>query len=60
MHCVLQQMALKKARKAVISNKYSLYRIHKLPSFYIKTNLRESRIFAARWTFGGQKRHSEC
>jgi len=55
MHYVLQQMTLKKARKAVISNKYSLCCIHRLPPFCIKTNLRENRLFAARRAIGEQK-----
>ena len=29
--------------------------MHILTSFCIKTNLRENRFFAARWTIGGKK-----
>ena len=36
-------------------NKYSFHCIHMLTSFYIKTNLRENRFFAAKWTIGGKK-----
>ena len=37
-------------------NKYSSCRIHSLPPFYIKTNPRENRFFAARWAIGGKNR----
>jgi len=40
------------------SNKNSFCRIHKLAPICIKTNLRENRLFAARWAIGGQKGHS--
>ena len=43
---------------ATFLNKYSLLGIHILPHFSIKTNLRENRFFAARWTIGEQKGHS--
>ena len=36
-------------------NKYSFRCIHMLTSFWIKTNLRENRFFAAKWTIGGKK-----
>ena len=36
-------------------NKYSFCRMHMLPPFCIKTNLRENRFFAPRWTIGRQK-----
>ena len=36
-------------------NKYSFRCIHMLPPFCIKTNLRENRFFAAKWTVGGKK-----
>jgi len=32
--------------------------MHKLTPFYIKTNLRENRFFAARQTIGGRKGYS--
>jgi len=38
---------------ATALNKNSFCRIRMLPSFCIKTNLRENRFFAARWVFGG-------
>jgi len=43
-----------------VLNKNSFHRIHKLPPFRIKTNLRENRFFATRWAVGGQKGHSQC
>ena len=36
-------------------NKYSFRCIHMLTPFCIKTNLRENRFFAAKWTIGGKK-----
>ncbi len=36
-------------------NKNSFFRIHLLPSFCIKTNLRENRFFGARWAIGSEK-----
>ena len=36
-------------------NKYSFRCIHMLTPFCIKTNLRENRFFAAKWTVGGKK-----
>ena len=36
-------------------NKYSFHCIHMLTPFCIKTNLRENRFFAAKWTIGGKK-----
>jgi len=41
---------------AFLLNKYSSCRIHSLPPFYIKTNPRENRFFAARWAIGGKNR----
>jgi len=41
-----------------IINKNSSCRILNLIPFYIETNLRENRLFAARWAVGGQKGHS--
>ena len=40
---------------AVSLNKYSFRCIHMLTPFCIKTNLRENRFFAAKWTIGGKK-----
>ena len=39
---------------AFLLNKYSFRRIHGLPPFYIKTNLRENRLFAPWWAIGGK------
>ena len=39
----------------VCCNKYSFFNIQELATFCIKTNLRENRFFAARWTIGGKK-----
>jgi len=50
-------MAQKLVQMATSLNKYSFYRIRRLTPFYIKTNLRENRFFAARWMIGGQKGH---
>jgi len=46
-------MAPKTVQMAVSSNKYSFYCIHRLSPFYIKTNLRENRFFAAKRVVGG-------
>ena len=37
---------------AVFPHKNSFCYIHRLNLFYIKTNLRENRLFGARWAFG--------
>jgi len=42
-------------QKAVFLNKNSFCHMHMLTPFCIKTNLRENRFFAARWTIGGKK-----
>ena len=52
-HRILLQIAKKWVLVAVALNKYTLHRIHRLTPFYIKTNLRENRFFAARWAIGG-------
>ena len=52
LHYILLQIAEKLVQMAVLLNKYSFYRIHKLTPFCVKTNLRENRIFAARWALG--------
>jgi len=57
-HYILLQIALKWAQMTVSLNKNSFCRIHILPPFCIKTNLRENRFFAARWAIGGRKGHS--
>ena len=44
------------AQVALLLNKYSFRRIHRLPPFYIKTNLRENRLFAPWWAIGGKNR----
>ena len=41
---------------AFLLNKYSFRRIHGLPPFYIKTNLRENRLFAPWWAIGEKNR----
>ena len=40
---------------AAFLNKNTIYRMHMLTPFYIKTNLRENRFFAARRTIGSKK-----
>ena len=40
---------------ATFSNKYSFHCIHMLTLFCIKTNPRENRFFAAKWTIGEKK-----
>ncbi|WP_210401278.1 hypothetical protein, partial [Prevotella sp. HMSC073D09] len=45
-HYILLQIALKWAQMTVSLNKNSFCRIHILPPFCIKTNLRENRFFA--------------
>ncbi len=40
---------------AAFLNKNTIYRMHMLTPFCIKTSLRENRFFAARWTIGGKK-----
>ena len=40
---------------AALSNKNSFSRMHMPPLFCIKTNLRENRFFAGKWTVGGKK-----
>jgi hypothetical protein len=40
---------------AAFLNKNSICHMHMLTPFCIKTNLRENRFFAARWTIGGKK-----
>ena len=57
MHCVQHQIAPKWVQMAVFPNKNSFCRIHILPPFCIKTNLRENRFFEAWWAIGGQKGH---
>ena len=42
-------------QRATTLNKYSFRCIHMLSPFYIKTNLRENRFFAGKWTVGGKK-----
>ena len=51
-HCILQQIARKWVQMAALWNKYTFFRMHRLPSFCIKTSLRENRFFAARWAVG--------
>ena len=58
LHYILLQMAQNMVQIAVPYNKYSFCCIRMLPPFGTKTNLRENRIFAARWAVGGQKGHS--
>ena len=41
---------------AFVLNKNSFCRIHRLPPFYIKTNLRENRLFAPWCAIGGKNR----
>jgi len=41
---------------ALLLNKYPSCRIHRLSPFYIKTNLRENRLFAPWWAIGGKNR----
>jgi len=48
-------MAQKRVLMAVGLNKNSFCLHVQLPSFCIKTTLRENRFFAARWAIGGQK-----
>ena len=47
-------MALKQVQMAVVYNKYSFCHIHILTPFCTQTNLRENRLFAARWAVGGK------
>jgi len=47
-------MALKQVQMAVAYNKYSFCCIRILTPFCAQTNLRENRLFAARWAFGGK------
>ena len=47
-HYIQQQIAPKLVQIAVVLNKNSFCRNHKLAPFCIKTNLRENRFFAAR------------
>ena len=47
-HYILLKMAPKRVFVAVSLNKNSFCRIHMLPPFCIKTNLRENRFFAAK------------
>ena len=54
LHYILLQMAPKQVQMAVAYNKYSFYRIRILTPFCTQTNLRENRLFAARWAFGGK------
>ena len=42
-------------QRATTLNKYSFRCIHMLSPFYIKTNLRKNRFFAAKWTIGEKK-----
>ena len=51
-HYILQQIALKLVKMAVVLNKNSFCRFHKLAPFCIKTNLHENRFFAASWVLG--------
>ena len=60
LQCFQQQIAQKLVQMAVILNKNSFCRIHGLPPFCIKSNLRENRFFAARLAIGGRKGHSQC
>ncbi|MFC2265057.1 MAG: hypothetical protein ACFNM7_07540, partial [Prevotella conceptionensis] len=48
LHCILLQIAPKRVFVAVVLNKNSFPRIHRLIPFCIKTNLCENRFFAAR------------
>ena len=59
-HRIQQQTAKIRVKMASYPNKYSFRCIHILTAFCIKTNLRENRLFAARWAIGDQKGHSEC
>ncbi|MFC2814049.1 MAG: hypothetical protein ACFN4S_09580 [Prevotella conceptionensis] len=73
-HCILHQNALrlaaycttfsskaqKQVRMMVSLNKNSFCCIRRLTPLSIKTNLRENRFFAARWTIGAQKWHFLC
>ena len=56
--CIQRQMAQNLVQMAVFLNKNSFHRIHKLPPFCIKTNLRENRFFAARRAVGEREGHS--
>jgi len=47
-HAILLQIAQKRVQTAVLLNKNSFWRMHKLTPFCTKTNLRENWIFAAR------------
>ena len=59
-HCILQQIARKWVQMAFALNKYSFWQHSHATPFCTETNLRENRLFAARWAIGGQKGHSEC
>jgi len=48
-------MAQNMVQKAACLNKNSFCQHLQTPPFYIKTNLRENRFFAARLVIGGQK-----
>jgi hypothetical protein len=48
-------MASKQVQMAVFPNKYSFYQHPHATPFFQKTNLRENRFFAARWTIGWKK-----
>ena len=52
MQYIWQQTAPKRVLVAVSLNKNSFCCIHKLTPICIKTNLRENRLFAARWAIG--------
>ena len=58
MHYIQQQIAPKWVQMAFLLNKNSFCRMHMLTIFCIKINLRENRIFAARWAIGGREGHS--
>jgi len=55
LHCILLQITQKRVVVAVSLNKNTFCLNAQLPPFGTKTNLRENRFFAARWTVGGQK-----
>ena len=54
-HSILQQIAPKQVQMAVFSNKYSFCQHSHATPFCLQTNLRENRLFAARWTIGWKK-----
>ena len=53
LHYIQPQIAQKQVQMAAFLNKNSFCRNHMLTPFCIKTNLRENRFFATRWTLDG-------